>query len=91
MPASYHSSRPPLWFNPTEGKTEKPFPSVLSMFKYMCSRFSWFYLDEKESLKGITVFGERLSGGLHTSRLAINGVNTLARVSFSARGFEGFC
>ena len=51
------------------------------------SRFSFFFLDEKESLKGITVFGERLSGCLHTSRLATNGVNALPRVSFSARGF----
>ena len=52
-----------------------------------CSRFSLFFLDEKESLKGITVFGGRLSGCLHTSRLATNGVNTLTRVSFSTRGF----
>ena len=49
--------------------------------------FSCFFLDEKESLKGITVFGERLSGRLHTSRLATNGVNALARASLSERGF----
>ena len=55
------------------------------------SRFSWFFLDEKVSLKGITVFVGRLSGCLHTSRLTTNGVNTLTRVSFSARGFQGFC
>ena len=49
--------------------------------------FSCFFLDEKESLKGITVFALRLSECLHTSRLTTNGVNTLTRVSFSARGF----
>ena len=56
----------------------------------LCSRFSRFFLDEKESLKGMTVFGSRLSGCLHTSRLETNSVNTLTRVSFSARGFIGF-
>ena len=56
-----------------------------------CSRFSLFLLAEKESLKGITVFGVRLSGCLHTSRLTTNGVNALTRASFSARVFEGFC
>ena len=49
--------------------------------------FSCFFLDEKDSLKGITVFALRLSECLHTSRLTTNGVNTLTRVSFSARGF----
>jgi hypothetical protein len=83
--------QPLSWFNPTEGKTEKTFFSVHSWLSYVLSWFSRFFLDEKESLKGITVFGERLSGRLHTSSLATNGVNTLTRVSFSARGFEGFC
>ena len=56
-----------------------------------CSRFSLFLLAEKESLKGITVFGVRLSGCLHTSRITTNTVNALTRASFSARVFEGFC
>ena len=76
---------------PQKEKQEKPFFSGHSMFKYMRSWFSLFFLDEKESLKGITVFGGRLSGCLHTSRLTTNGVNTLKRVSFSARGFNSFC
>ena len=76
---------------PQKGKQEKPFYSVHSWLHSVRSLFSWFFLDEKESMKGITVFGGRLSGCLHTSRLATNGVNTLARVSFSERGFEGFC
>ena len=76
---------------PQKEKQEKPFSSVHSTLKYMRSWFSCFFLDEKESLKGITVFGERLSVCLHTSSLATNDVNTLTRVSFSARGFEGFC
>ena len=53
--------------------------------------FSCFFLDEKDSLKGITEFALRLSECLHTSRLTTNGVNALPRVSFSARGFYGFC
>ena len=57
----------------------------------MCSLFFGFFLAEKESLKGITVFVGRQAGGLHTSRITTNGVNTLTRVSFSARGFQGFC
>jgi len=55
------------------------------MFKYLRSLFSWFFLDEKECLKGITVFVGRLAGCLHTSRITTNGVNTLTSVSFSAR------
>ena len=55
------------------------------MFKYLRSLFFWFFLDEKESLKGITVFVGRLAGCLHTSRITTNGVNTLTSVSFSAR------
>jgi hypothetical protein len=47
--------------------------------------YSWFFLDEKESLKGITVFVGRLAGCLHTSSITTNGVNTLISVSFSAR------
>lgn len=52
--------------------------------------FSWFFLDEKASLKGIALFGVKQSVCLHTSRLTTNGVNTLTSVSFSARGFSGF-
>ena len=37
------------------------------------------------------VFVVGLSGCLHTSWLATNGINTLTRVSFSPRGFYGFC
>ena len=59
--------------------------------RYVRSLFSWFFLDEKEFLKGITVFVGRLAGCLHTSRITTNGVNTLTSVSFSARGFQGFC
>ena len=59
--------------------------------RYVRSLFSWFFLDEKESLKGITVFVGRLAGCLHTSSITTNGVNTLISVSFSARGFQGFC
>ena len=49
--------------------------------------FLGFFLDEKESLKGTTVFDGKLVGCLHTSSIAANSVNTLRRVSFSARGF----
>ena len=49
-----------------------------------------FFLSEKESLKGITVLVVRLSGCLHTSRIATNDVKTLARVSLSERGFLRF-
>ena len=49
--------------------------------------FSCFFLDEKESRKGTTVFDGKLVGCLHTSSIAANSVNTLRRVSFSARGF----
>ena len=56
-----------------------------------CPRFSWFFLSEKESLKGLTALVVRLSGCLHTSRISTHGVNTLARVSLSERGFKGFC
>ena len=55
------------------------------MFKYLRSLFFGFFLDEKESLKGITVFVGRLAGCLHTSSITTNGVNTLTSVSFSAR------
>ena len=84
-----HTTRPNHYRGtiPQKEKQEKPFFSGHSMFKYMRSWFSLFFLDEKESLKGITVFGERLSACLHTSRLATNGVNALPRVSFSARCF----
>ena len=52
----------------------------------MCAAyFFWFFLDEKESLKGITVFVGRLAGCLHTSRITTKGVNSLTSVSFSAR------
>ena len=68
---------------PQKEKQEKQ----LLLLDKMEKRFSLFFLDEKESLKGITVFGERLSACLHTSRLATNGVNALPRVSFSARCF----
>ena len=61
------------------------------MFKYVRSLFFGFFLDEKECLKGITVFVGRLAGCLHTSRITTKGVNTLTSVSFSARGFQGFC
>ncbi len=54
-------------------------------------RFSWFFLSEKESLKGLTAWVVRLSGCLHTSRISTHGVNTLTRVSLSERGFKGFC
>jgi hypothetical protein len=50
-----------------------------------------FFLDEKESLKGITGFAGRLAGCLHTSSITANGVITLTSVSFSTRGFQGFC
>ena len=46
-----------------------------------------FCLDEKESLQGMTVADVRLAGCLHTSRITTDSVNTLIRVSFSARGF----
>ena len=69
---------------------KKPFFSVHCWFKYVRSRFSWFFLDEKDSLKGITVFVLRQYVCLHTSRLITNGVNTLTSVSFSARGFKRF-
>ena len=72
---------------PQKERQKKPFFSEQRWLNSVRSLFSWFFLDEKESLKGITVFGERLSVCLHTSRLATNGVNTLTRVSFSARGF----
>ena len=72
-------------------KQRKPFFSALSRFNYVRSLFSWFFLDEKESLKGITLFVGKLAGCLHTSRITTNTVNTLTRVSFSARGFQGFC
>ena len=88
-----HTTRPNHYRGtiPQKEKQEKPFSSVCSWLNSVRSLFSWFFLAVKESLKGITVFGVRLSGGLHTSRLTTNGVNTLARVSFAARGFEGFC
>ena len=76
---------------PQKQKQKKTFPSVYRRLNSVRSLFFRFLLAEKESLKGITEFGVRLSGGLHTSRLTTNGVNTLARVSFAARGFEGFC
>ena len=76
---------------PQKEKHRKPFYSLHSGFNYVRSLFFWFFLDEKESLKGITVFVGRLGGCLHTSRITTNGVNTLIRVSFSARGFQGFC
>ena len=63
---------------------KKPFFSVRS-------RFSWFFLSEKESLKGLTAWVVRLSGCLHTSRISTHGVNILTRVSLSERGFSGFC
>ena len=75
---------------PQKEKQRKPFFSLHSGFNYVRSLFFWFFLDEKESLKGITVFVGRLAGCLHTSRITTNGVNTLIRVSFSARGFQGF-
>ena len=53
--------------------------------RYVRSLFFGFFLDEKESLKGITVFVGRLAGCLHTSRITTNGDNTLTSVSFSAR------
>ncbi len=59
--------------------------TVHRMFKYLRSLFFWLFLDEKESLKGITVFVGRLAGCLHTSRITTKGVNTLTSVSFSAR------
>ena len=71
--------------------TKKPFFSVYCWFKYVRSRFSWFFLDEKDSLKGITVFVLMQYVCLHASRLITNGVNTLTSVSFSARGFKRFC
>ena len=76
---------------PQKEKQRKPFFSALSRFNYVRSLFFWFFLDEKESLKGITLFVGRLAGCLHTSRITTNTVNTLTRVSFSARGFQGFC
>ena len=78
---------------PQKEKPIKPMAEAKLVWIYfpLCSLFSWFCLDEKESLKGITVFGGRLSGCLHTSRLTTKGVNTLTRVSFAARGFKGFC
>ena len=76
---------------PQKEKQKKPFSSAYRWLNSVRSLLSWFFLAEKESLKGITVFCVRLSGCLHTSRLTTNGVNTLARVSFSARGFLGFC
>ena len=48
-----------------------------NQFVLYCFRFSLFFLDEKESLKGITAFVVRLSGCLHTSSITTNGVNTL--------------
>ena len=88
-----HNTRHDRWRGsiPQKEKPKKTLFSVHSWLNSVRSRFSRFFLDEKESLKGITVFGGRLSGCLHTSRLATNGVNTLTRVSFAARGFEGFC
>ena len=76
---------------PQKEKQRKPFFSVHRWSNYVYSLFSWFFLDEKKSLKGITVFVGRLAGCLHTSRITTNGVNTLTRVSFSERGFIGFC
>ena len=76
---------------PQKEKQRKPFFSLHSGFNYVRSLFFGFFLDEKESLKGITVFVGRLAGCLHTSRITTNTVNTLTRVSFSARGFQGFC
>ena len=75
---------------PQKEKQRKPFFSALSRFNYVRSMFSWFFLDEKESLKGITLFVGKLAGCLHTSRITTNTVNTLTRVSFSERGFLGF-
>ena len=76
---------------PQKEKQRKPFLSLHSRINCMCSLYFWFFLAEKESLKGITVFVGRQAGCLHTSRITTNGVNTLTRVSFSARGFQGFC
>lgn len=88
-----HTTRHDHWRSsiPQKEKQVKPFSSVHRWLNSVRKRFSWFCLDVKESLKGITVFGGRQSGCLHTSRLATNGVNTLTRVSFAARGFQGFC
>ena len=71
-------------------RAQKPFFPVHCWFKYVRSRFSWFFLDEKDSLKGMTVFVLMQYVCLHTSRLITKGVNTLTSVSFSARGFKRF-
>ena len=76
---------------PQKEKQRKPFFSVHRWFNCVRSLFSWFFLDEKESLKGITVYVVRLSECLHLSRIRTNGVNTLTSVSFSERVFDGFC
>ena len=83
----YLSSLPPIEaLHAVWAKTKKTF-----WFFWVRSWFFGFYLDEKESLQGITVAVVRLAGCLHTSRITTDSVNTLTRVSFSARGFWGFC
>ena len=76
---------------PQKQKQKKTFSSVYRRLSSVRSLFFRFFLAEKESLEGITVFGVRLSGCLHTSRITTNTVNALTRASFSARVFEGFC
>ena len=68
---------------PQKEKQEKQ----LLLLDKMEKRFSLFFLDEKESLKGITVLVVRLSGCLHTSRIRTNSVNAQQRASLSERGF----
>ena len=86
-----HATRHNHWHGSSPQKEKprlfKPKKQLLLRGKHDEKMFFWFFLSEKESLKGLTVLVVRLSGCLHTSRIRTNSVNAQQRASLSERGF----